>query len=125
MNDDQLAKLFHRLETQILQLIAKTDDPVAHRATAVALLHHKIPGVSWTGFYFIRGEDLVVEAYQGRGLGKLIMDNILARLPDCNVILYASPGKEGFYQKHGFRRMKTGMARFIESDAMQAKGFTA
>lgn len=65
MNNDQLAKLFRRLETQIMQLIAKTDDPVAHRATAVALLHHKVPGISWTGFYFLRGEDLVVEAYQG------------------------------------------------------------
>ena len=62
--------------------------------------------------------------HQGRGLGKLIMENILDRLPECNVILYASPGKEGFYQKHGFRRMKTGMARFIKSDAMQERDFT-
>ncbi|HSL18276.1 MAG TPA: GAF domain-containing protein [Methylomirabilota bacterium] len=65
MNDDALRKLFRRLEHQILELVAKTDDPVAQRATAVALLHHKVPGVSWTGFYFLRGEDLVVEAYQG------------------------------------------------------------
>ncbi len=65
MNDDQTKNLFERLSRQILGLIAKTNDPVAHRATAVALLHHKIPGVSWTGFYFLRGEDLVVEAYQG------------------------------------------------------------
>jgi len=65
MNDDALRDLFNRLTKQILGLIAKTGDPVAHRATAVALLHHKVPGVSWTGFYFLRGEDLVVEAYQG------------------------------------------------------------
>jgi len=65
MNDDQIKSLFERLTKQILGLIAKTDDPVAHRATAVALLHHKVPGVSWTGFYFLRGEELVVEAYQG------------------------------------------------------------
>jgi len=65
MNDDQIRDLFERLNKQILGLVAKTDDPVAHRATAVALLHHKVPGVSWTGFYFLRGEDLVVEAYQG------------------------------------------------------------
>ncbi len=65
MNDDALRKLFRRLEHQILELVAKTDDPVAQRATAVALLHHKVPGVSWTGFYFLRGENLVVEAYQG------------------------------------------------------------
>ena len=65
MNNDQITGLFERLAKQILGLIAKTDDPVAHRVTVVALLHHKVPGVSWTGFYFLRGEDLVVEAYQG------------------------------------------------------------
>ena len=65
MNDDQLRSLFARLEHQLMELLARTDDPVAQRATAVALLHHKIPGVSWTGFYFLRSEDLVVEAYQG------------------------------------------------------------
>jgi GNAT superfamily N-acetyltransferase len=66
----------------------------------------------------------VTEAYQGQGLGKRIMETILARLPTCNVILYASPGKEGFYEKHGFRRMKTGMALFKNSPSMKAKGFT-
>ena len=65
MNDDALTKLFGRLRDQLADLIAKTNDPVAHRATAAALLHHKVPGVSWTGFYMLRGEDLVVEAYQG------------------------------------------------------------
>lgn len=66
----------------------------------------------------------VAEAYQGQGLGKRIMETILDRLPTCNVILYASPGKEGFYEKHGFRRMKTGMALFKNSPSMKAKGFT-
>jgi GAF domain-containing protein len=65
MNDESLRGLFKRLTRQLMELIAKTDDPLAHRATAVALLHHKVPGVSWTGFYFLRGQDLVVEAYQG------------------------------------------------------------
>lgn len=65
MKDDQIRGLFERLTRQILGLIAKTADPLAHRSTAVALLHHKVPGVSWTGFYFLRGQDLVVEAYQG------------------------------------------------------------
>ena len=62
--------------------------------------------------------------FQGNGLGKFILQNILARLPECNVILYASPGKEGFYTKHGFRKMKTGMARFTNTNKMAEKGFT-
>jgi GAF domain-containing protein len=65
MKDDALKKLFARIIDQLTELIEKTEDPVAHRATAAALLHHKVPGVSWTGFYLLRGEDLVVEAYQG------------------------------------------------------------
>ena len=67
----------------------------------------------------------VVEEYQGHGFGKLIMKEILSKLPECNVILYASPGKEGFYEKLGFNRMKTGMARFINHDHMTKRGFTA
>ncbi len=66
----------------------------------------------------------VVEAFQGKGLGRLIMENILSELSHCNIILYASPGKEGFYEKYGFRIMKTGMARFIKSKPMRERGFT-
>ena len=66
----------------------------------------------------------VLPEFQGQGLGKQIMDDILSRVSHCNVILYASPGKEGFYQKHGFRKMKTGMAHFKKSAAMRDRGFT-
>ncbi len=66
----------------------------------------------------------VLPDFQGQGIGRTIMDTILSRLSHCNVILYASPGKEGFYQKHGFRKMKTGMARFMKSEAMRGHGFT-
>ena len=61
---------------------------------------------------------------QGQGVGKLILANILAHLPQGNVILYASPGKEGFYETVGFRRMKTGMAHFVHAETMAEKGFT-
>ncbi len=54
-----------RILVQLAELCGKTSDPMAHRSTAAALLHHKVPGVSWTGFYMLRGGDLVVDAYQG------------------------------------------------------------
>jgi len=66
----------------------------------------------------------VLPEFQGRGLGKLIMKNILERVAGCNVILYASPGKESFYRKLGFRLMKTGMALFSKPELMKEKGFT-
>jgi len=56
---------FARIRDQLAELMRKTDDPIAHRATAAALLHHKVPGVSWTGFYMLRNGELVVDAYQG------------------------------------------------------------
>nr|WP_319584962.1 GNAT family N-acetyltransferase [uncultured Pseudodesulfovibrio sp.] len=66
----------------------------------------------------------VLPEYQGHKLGTRIMDALLKDVGECNVILYAAPGKEGFYQKQGFSRMKTGMARFTSPDAMRDKGFT-
>jgi ribosomal protein S18 acetylase RimI-like enzyme len=62
--------------------------------------------------------------YQRKGLGSTIIETILTRLPQCNIILYASPGKETFYIKHEFKRMKTGMARFTNAENMREKGFT-
>ena len=62
--------------------------------------------------------------FQGKGIGAKIMDSILQWISHCNVILYASPGKEGFYQKLGFRKMKTGMAHFKKRETMSERGFT-
>jgi GNAT superfamily N-acetyltransferase len=67
---------------------------------------------------------VVVPEYQSRGIGAIIIKTILDRLSDCNFILYASPGKEGFYQTLGFRKMKTGMALFRKAELMKERGFT-
>jgi ribosomal protein S18 acetylase RimI-like enzyme len=66
----------------------------------------------------------VLPEFQGKGIGTTIMKNILLRVSNCNVILYATPGKEGFYQTLGFRKMKTGMAYFKKSESMRESGFT-
>ena len=66
----------------------------------------------------------VLPEFQGKRLGATLMKNILTQIPNCNVILYASPGKEGFYQKLGFRKMKTGMAHFKDSDSKKERGYT-
>ena len=61
--------------------------------------------------------------HQGREIGKKIVQHLLAQVEDCNVILYASPGKEGFYERQGFSGMKTGMALFKKMDVMRERGF--
>ncbi|MDC7125245.1 MAG: GNAT family N-acetyltransferase [Spirochaetales bacterium] len=60
----------------------------------------------------------VLPETQGTGVGKLIINKIREALHDCNLILYATPGMEGFYQKLGFGLMTTGMAMFTTSKAM-------
>lgn len=66
----------------------------------------------------------VLPSYQGLGIGKQIIQKIVDSLQGCNFILYASPGKELFYEKLKFRKMKTGMALFVNSEIMSARGFT-
>ena len=65
MNETQRRDRFIRIAGQLSELLSKTDDATAHRATTAALLHHKVPGVSWTGFYLLKNGELVVDAYQG------------------------------------------------------------
>ncbi|WP_291651863.1 GNAT family N-acetyltransferase [Clostridium sp.] len=61
--------------------------------------------------------------YQGKGLGRLILNSIKEKLPECNFILYAAPGKEPFYEKVGFGKLKTGMGLFADMQKMKDKGF--
>jgi ribosomal protein S18 acetylase RimI-like enzyme len=71
--------------------------------------------------------DIVVHPQcQGRGLGKAIV----AKLTELSaghrkIILYANPGKEGFYRKLGFHRMLTAMAKFEDQPRAIATGLVA
>ena len=66
----------------------------------------------------------VVPDYQGTGLGK----QIVARLVELSrghkkIILYAVPGKEPFYRKFGFLRMRTAMAIFENQALAMERGY--
>ena len=66
----------------------------------------------------------VLPSHQGTGLGK----EIVARLVEASrghrkIILYAVPGKEGFYEKLGFARMNTAMAIFQNQEQAVARGY--
>ncbi|MDR3058886.1 MAG: GNAT family N-acetyltransferase [Dysgonomonas sp.] len=68
--------------------------------------------------------DVAVEpSYQGHKIGQNIIERLIKTTPNCNFILYASPGKEGFYKKLNFRKMKTGMALFSNTQRMIDGGF--
>jgi ribosomal protein S18 acetylase RimI-like enzyme len=66
----------------------------------------------------------VIPEFQKMGIGKALITAILEKVQGCTVILYAAPGKEDFYRTLGFRKMKTGMALFVQKDHMMNKGFT-
>ncbi|MES2068731.1 MAG: GNAT family N-acetyltransferase [Pseudomonadota bacterium] len=58
--------------------------------------------------------DVVVHPdYQGLKLGKAMVEKLVSlSAGHKKIILYANPGKEGFYRKLGFRPMNTAMAIF-------------
>ncbi len=64
---DRLGR-YERIRVQLSGLFAKYGpacDTQGRLASAVALLHHKMPHYFWTGIYRLEGEDLVVGPYQG------------------------------------------------------------
>jgi ribosomal protein S18 acetylase RimI-like enzyme len=66
----------------------------------------------------------VLPEYQGAGLGKQIVGRLLElSRGHKKIILYAVPGKEPFYKKFGFARMKTAMALFEDQALARARGY--
>lgn len=66
----------------------------------------------------------ILPEYQGKGIGKQLVGEIVQKCPQGNIILYAAPGKDKFYERLNFRRMKTGMALFTNPERMKERGFT-
>ncbi|MEW6336282.1 MAG: GAF domain-containing protein [Acidobacteriota bacterium] len=56
---------YARIRAQLVELFGATTDPIARMATATALLHAKMSGFLWTGFYLLRDGELIVGPYQG------------------------------------------------------------
>lgn len=67
------------------------------------------------GEYYVGIFDIVVlPEYQGNGIGKVIMQNIIEKCDKYFMLLTTTIGKEPFYQKLGFRKHKTAMAAYPE-----------
>jgi len=55
------------------------------------------------GVFYATVMDVAVDpGYQRNGVGRKMMEALLARLPFQKIYLTAVPGKEGFYEKFGF-----------------------
>ncbi len=69
--------------------------------------------------------DVVVSPeYQNKGVGKLIMASLLELLPkQATTLIYVAPGKQVFYEKQGFRHLKTGMGLFPDPEKSKTNGY--
>jgi GAF domain-containing protein len=59
------SKLYASLVVQLLSLLKGEYDLTANAANFSALLFNSLPNVNWAGFYFLRGEELVLGPFQG------------------------------------------------------------
>lgn len=64
MENSTLAR-YNRIYDQLVELLKATHHPFSRMATIAALLHHKVKGFYWTGFYFLEEGELIVGPYQG------------------------------------------------------------
>ena len=58
---DRYKRIYEDFHDQVM----KTENPISRMSTLAALLHHKMPHYSWTGFYFLDNDELMVGPYQG------------------------------------------------------------
>lgn len=61
------------------------------------------------------------ERYQGKGLGRKIINELIEQVKQCNIILYTHPKTIEFYEKLGFSKMKTGMAMYKKDHLEELK----
>ncbi len=47
-------------------LLAGESDWIANTANAASAIFHGLPALNWAGFYFLRGDDLVLGPFQGK-----------------------------------------------------------
>jgi L-methionine (R)-S-oxide reductase len=60
------ADLYRDLATELDALLTGEPDRTASAANAAAAIYHSLPALNWAGFYFLRGEELVLGPFQGR-----------------------------------------------------------
>ena len=63
--NDVKPKLYASLVAQLLSLLKGEHDFVANAANFSALLFNSLPNVNWAGFYFLKGDELVLGPFQG------------------------------------------------------------
>src|SRR6202034_397710 len=58
--------IFAELQQQLAGVLEGERDGIANCANTAALIYHALPALNWAGFYFLRGEQLVLGPFQGK-----------------------------------------------------------
>jgi L-methionine (R)-S-oxide reductase len=58
--------LYDQLAAQLTSLLAGERDLIANAANFSSLIFHALPDLNWAGFYFVKGDELVLGPFQGR-----------------------------------------------------------
>jgi L-methionine (R)-S-oxide reductase len=57
---------YAELARDLTALLAGESDLIANAANTAALIFDALPDINWAGFYFLRGDELVVGPFQGK-----------------------------------------------------------
>lgn len=57
---------YAQLAAELAGLLADEPDAIANAANTAALLFEALPDINWAGFYFLKGDELVVGPFQGK-----------------------------------------------------------
>lgn len=60
------SRLYEELGQQLAALIEGERDLIANTANMAALIYGGLPDLNWAGFYFARGQELVLGPFQGK-----------------------------------------------------------
>ena len=60
------ATAYRLLARDLAALLQGEPDPIANAANCSALLYQSLPQLNWLGFYFLRGDTLVLGPFQGK-----------------------------------------------------------
>ncbi|HLY04630.1 MAG TPA: GAF domain-containing protein [Rhizomicrobium sp.] len=66
IGDGEKPELYRELGQQLEALLGDERDAVANAANAASLIYDALPDVNWVGFYFLRGDELVLGPFQGK-----------------------------------------------------------
>jgi L-methionine (R)-S-oxide reductase len=58
--------VYQSLLQELEALLSGEPDPIANAANTAAAIYHSLSDLNWAGFYFLRGQELVLGPFQGR-----------------------------------------------------------